>query len=165
MVDPQPIIHTFIERITPNLTVGNDTIFSYFSVDNPECYLMKVELVQDKLDNLLNSTRAELIKIDPLSGNLTVVTTSRLNETITVYMRGTTFGNKKAYQPLIIDYQAPYNGPPKFPSTLAPISLTINQDDQPGLPIFKYISPKATDKEGDKIFMNFTATQNWVQIA
>lgn len=139
-----------MERITPKLTVSNETIYSYFSVDNPECFMQNAVLVQDVKDTPLNNTRAELVNIDAKSGNFTVQTQSRNNETINFFIRGKTFGNKIAYKPITIEWKAPYNGPPSFPSKIPSITLKINKDEQlAGLPVFKYTSPIAIDAEGD----------------
>jgi len=74
LVDPNPIVHSFIERETPKLLVANATIFNYFKSSNPECPLLRVTLVEDKSDKPLNATRAEMIKINSVGGNFTVVT-------------------------------------------------------------------------------------------
>ena len=157
MVDPNPIVHIFIERVTPKLLVANSTIFNYFRSSNPDCPLQNVTLVEDRSDTPLNATRAEMIKINPEGGNFTVETQSRVNETVQLLIKGVTFGGKVAYQPVLIEWKAPYNGPPAFPSKIPAITLTINKDDQlAGLPNFKYTSPKAVDAEGDTIFMEFS---------
>jgi hypothetical protein len=157
LVDPNPIVHSFIERVTPKLLVANATIFNYFKSSNPECPLLRVTLVEDQSDKPLNATRAEMIKINPVGGNFTVVTQSRVNETVQLFIKGVTFGGKVAYQPVLIEWKAPYNGPPAFASKIPAITLTINRDEQlAGLPEFKYTSPRAVDAEGDTIFMEFS---------
>lgn len=105
----------------------------------------------------LNITKQDMVKINQKTGNLNIMEVNRHNETFIILLRAVTFGNKVAYKRAKIEWSAPYNGPPTFPSKIPSISLTIKQEEQlAGLPVYKYTSPVATDVEGDQIFMNFT---------